>query len=103
MKKWFFWAFYFSVIPVFSFSTEASKYAEKQYNYKIKHQKVHINVKKEHISDYPLIIDGQNITAMRYGYGDMTGNNCKKTRISYIVLLDTNCKPLCSFIMPSKQ
>ena len=94
--------FCFSVLSVSATSTEASKYAEEQYAKQIGNEKVRINVKKEHTVEYQQKVGDQIIPAITYGYGDMKAKNCRKTRISYICLLDSNCKPIWSYIVPSK-
>ena len=93
---------FFSVLTSFATSTEASKYAEEQYSKQIGNDKVHINVKKEHTVEYTQKIGDKIIPAITYGYGDMKTNKCRKVRVSYICLLDENCKPIWSYVVPSK-
>jgi len=93
----------FFILPVSAKTTSASKYAESQYADKQGFSKVRINVKKEHTDEYQQKIGEQIIPAITYGYGDMKIKGCKKTRITYIVLLNCNCEPIWSYIMPSKQ
>ncbi len=95
--------FCFLIFPVSAKTTNASKYAESQYAETQGFSKVRINVKKEHIDEYQQKIGEQIIPAITYGYGDMKIKGCKKCRISYIVLLDCNSKPIWSYIMPSNQ
>lgn len=83
-------------------ATDASKFAEKQYANQIGNPKVSINVKKEHTIEYQQKIGGQKVHAITYGYGDMKAKDEKKKRITYITLLDDECKPFWSFIAPSK-
>lgn len=83
-------------------ATEASEYAEKQYSRQTGNEKVHITVKKEHTVEYQQKIGEQIIPAITYGYGDMKAIKQKKCRITYICLLDENCKPIWSYIFPSK-
>ena len=88
---------------VFGYSTEASKFAEKQYQ---THNscKVNINSKKEYKLEYQQPIGQTSITDIIYGHGDMKirgksrGKFLKKYRISYIVLLNCNYKPIWSSI-----
>ena len=94
--------FFSSILSAQAGSTEASKYAEDQYSRQVGNPRVHINVKKEHTVEYQQKIGEQMVPAITYGYGDMKAIKGKKTRISYIVLLDAECKPICSFIVPSK-
>ena len=84
------------------FGTEASKFAEEQYSKQTGNEKVHITVKKEHTVEYQQKIGEQMIPAITYGYGDMKAKKQKKCRITYICLLDENCKPIWSYIFPSK-
>ena len=83
-------------------ATEASKYAEEQYSMQTGNEKVHITVKKEHTVEYQQKIGQQMIPAITYGYGDMKAKKQKKCRITYICLLDEECKPIWSYIFPSK-
>ena len=92
----------FSVLSVYASSTEASKYAEEQYAKQIGNEKVSINVKKEHTMEYDQKVGELKIPAITYGYGDMKAKKCRKIRISYICLLDEDCKPIWSYIVPSK-
>ena len=94
--------FFSSALSVYAGSTDASKYAEEHYSRQIGNPRVHINVKKEHTVEYQQKIGEQLVPAITYGYGDMKTIKGKKTRVSYIVLLDAECKPICSFIVPSK-
>ena len=107
MKKSILLFLFFLVSPVFAYSTEGTKFTEKQYstNYCCK---VRINSKKEDIFDYEQTIGSRYIPAIIYGYGDMKIKipekrfKYKKFRISYIVLLDKNCHPFWSTIYFSK-
>ena len=92
----------FSVLSSNAASTDASKYAEKEYGKQIGNPKVHINVKKEHTIEYQQKIGEHLVPAITYGYGDMKAKKMRKTRISYICLLDENCNPIWSFIVPTK-
>ena len=94
--------FSFFTLPVFAKATTASRYAESQYAEQQGFNKVRINVKNEHTDEYQQKIGTQIIPAITYGYGDMKIKGCKKSRISYIVLLDCHCEPIWSYIMPSK-
>ena len=79
--------------------TTCSKYAEKQYVLENNVDNAHIVVKKEHTEEYPQVLKENVIKAITYGYGDMKIRGCKKFRISYICLLDENCKPFWSYII----
>ena len=102
MKKLVLISFLFFNILSASASTEASKFAEEQYSSQTGNDKVHITVKKEHTVEYQQKIGEKMVPAVTYGYGDMKAKKCKKTRISYICLLDEDCKPFWSFIVPTK-
>ena len=97
-----FLVFCLSIIKVSAHTTEASKFAEEQYAKQIGNEKVKINVKKEHTVEYQQKVGEQSVPAITYGYGDMRAYKGRKVRISYLVLLDEECKPFCSFIVPSK-
>ena len=90
------------VSSVYAGSTDASRYAEQQYAKQVGNPKVHINVKKEHTVEYQQKIGDQLVPAITYGWGDMKAIGEKKKRISYIILLDEECKPFWSFITPIK-
>ncbi len=91
-----------SMSSVLASSTEASKFVENRYAKVIGNPKVSINVKKEHTVEYQQKVGDQIVPAITYGYGDMKAKKMKKTRVSYIVLLDQDCKPFWSFVVPSK-
>ena len=88
---------------VFGYPTNASRFAEQEYAKSHKCQKVCINVKKEYTQIYGQKFGEQTIPAITYGYGDMTIRGCKKCRITYIVLLDCDCKPVWSAIVKGEQ
>lgn len=81
------------------FATECSKYIEKTYEQTC-NGTAHITVKKEHIDNCYQYIGKHKISAIVFGYGDLKTKDCKKMRISYICLLDKNCKPLWGHIIP---
>lgn len=83
-------------------STDASRFAEKEYAKQIGNPKVRINVKKEHTVEYQQKVGNQIVPAVTYGYGDMKAKGEKKKQITYITLLDEECKPFWSFIAPSE-
>lgn len=90
------------VSSVYASTTDGSRYAEQQYAKQIGNPKVHINVKKEHTVEYQQKIGEQIVPAITYGWGDMKAKNEKKKRVTYIILLNEECKPFWSFIAPSK-
>ena len=81
-------------IPVFAYSSTASKFAEHEYAKMQNCKKVHINMKKEYSAEY----QQKNCTKIVYGYGDIKIKGCKKRRITYVVLFDESCKPCWSKI-----
>ena len=92
--------------PCFSYSTEASKFAELQYAKQNCISKVHINVKKEHTAKTPQNTIDSKTAGITFGYGDLKSNvkicGKRKLRISYICLLDKNFKPVWSHITQTK-
>lgn len=90
------------VLSSYAVSTDASRYAEKEYGKQTGNPKVRINVKKEHTVEYQQKIGDKVIPAITYGYGDMKAQKMRKTRITYICLLDEDCNPMWSYIVPSK-
>jgi hypothetical protein len=76
-------------IPVFAYSSAASKFAEQEYAKKNNCEKVKINMKKEYSTEYQQ--DTGKIII--YGWGDIKIKGCKKKKITYVVLLDNFGKP----------
>jgi len=77
-------------------STECSKYLADIYctsDRKIVSQKEFIDNYEQKIGDY-------KISAVVYGYGYMKKHKCKKTRITYVTLLDPNGKPVWGYVIP---
>lgn len=89
---------YLCITTVFAYSTEASGYAEKQHELLNKCH-ANINVKKEHTEKSLQKIGEQTVWTITYGWGDLKIKGHKTRRITYIVLKDNKCKPICSFII----
>ncbi len=81
--------FCFTILPIYSYSSEASKFAEREYAKKNNCEKVKINMKKEYSTEYQQ--DTGKIII--YGWGDIKIKGCKKKKITYVVLLDNFGKP----------
>ena len=79
-------------------STEASKFAENQYSKQYCVKPI-INVLKEHTEKYNQKIGEMFIPAITYGYGSMKVKGERKCRISYMCLLNEECKPVWSYII----
>jgi len=91
--------FCFLVLPVFAYSSKASKFAETEYAKTNNCEKVYINIKKEYSAEYQQKT-GETII---YGWGDMMGkcrdkDRRKKCRITYVVLTDKSGNPYWSKI-----
>ena len=87
-------------IPVFAYTSKASKFAEEEYAKKNNCKKVQINMKKEYSTEYKQKTGGTIV----YGWGDMRGkcedkDRSKKCRITYVVLLGKDGKPCWSNII----
>jgi hypothetical protein len=93
---------FFSVLSSFASSTDASRFAAKEYSKQTGNAQVYINVKKEHTIENMQKIGEKNVPAITFGYGDMKAKKCRKTRISYICFLDDDYKPFWSYIIPTK-
>lgn len=97
---------WFNFLPCFGYTTEGSKFAEHKFSEQNCLSKIHINVKREHTIENLQNIGEKEVSAITYGYGDLKTKEkiCgkKKIRVSYICLLDKNCKPFWSCIYPSK-
>ena len=97
-----------NLMPCFCYTTETSKFAEKQYAEQNYLSKVHINVKNEHTIKNFQKIEEKEVPFITFGYGDLKGVNkekkikLKKQNISYVCLLDENRKPFWSYIIPFK-
>ena len=84
------------------YATEASDFVQKQSSDLNGGKKVHITVKKEHTEEYQQPIGDTMVPAITYGYGDLKLKGERKTRITYICLLNEKCEPFWCFIFPSK-
>jgi hypothetical protein len=87
--------FSFLALPVFGYSSIASRFAESEYAKKNNCEKVCINMKKEYLTEYKQ----KNGETIVYGWGDMKIKGCKKRRITYVVLTDESGKPCWSSII----
>lgn len=56
--------------------------------------------KTEHTDNYNQKIGDVTFPYIAYGYGYMKKKKCKKQTISYICLLNENCKPIWGYIIP---
>ena len=92
----------FNCLSAYAITTEASKFAENEYSKQTGYENVHINVKKEHTIENLHQVGEHYAPAITFGYGDMKIKRCKKSRISYICLLDKSCKPFWSYIFITK-
>ena len=99
MKNLFVLFLCFLVLPVFAYSSKASKFAETAYAKTNNGEKFYINMKKEYSIEYQQK-PGETIV---YGWGDMRGKyrgkyRRKKCRITYVVLTDKSGNPYWSKI-----
>ena len=86
-------------IPVFAYTSKASKFAEEEYAKKNNCKKVQINMKKEYSAEF----QQKSGEKMVYGWGDMRckckdKEGRKKCRITYVVFIDESGKPRWSSI-----
>ena len=86
--------FFFIALPVSAYSSKASKFAEIEYAKTNNCEKVHINMKKEYTTESKQK-NGQIIV---YGWGDIRGKYIRKSRITYVVLMDKSGNPCWSKI-----
>lgn len=87
----------FFILP--SNATECSKYLIECYS-KDSEVPVKIVSKKEYVSEYNQKVGETQISAIAYGTGYMKKKKCRKKVITYICLLDVNCKPIWGYVIP---
>jgi len=90
--------FYLSILSVSA--TNASKFIENTYAKSHGNRQTRITVKKEHTEQAFQCIGKESLNAIVFGYGDLKVQGCKKCRISYICLLNSECKPFWGWIIP---
>ena len=83
-------------------ATNCSKYAEKNFAEENNKERVRITVKKEVITPYAQEFGDSFIPYIAYGYGDIRAKKMKKSRITYICLLDNDMQPMWSHLYFSK-
>ena len=93
--------FCLTTLSASSYTTDASKFSEEQYSLN-NNCNVKIKVIKEYTNEYQQQIGERIVPAITYGYGYIKGKDRKKCKITYICLLDENCKPFWSYIVPYK-
>jgi hypothetical protein len=86
------------ILPASAKTTASSGFAEKQYAMQNKLNRVHINVKAEHQTEYHQKICDTEVFVLVYGYGDMKLKECGKYRVTYLALLDRNRNPVWSSV-----
>ena len=80
-------------------ATECTKFLVELYS---KHYDcpVKITARKEFVEKYEQKIANYDVASVVYGYGFMKLKECKKTRITYITLMDKNTKPIWGYVIP---
>ena len=102
MKRCFLLFMFFSMLISPVWATNCSKYAANTYAEENNKEKVRITVKKEVITPYAQEFGSHFIPYIAYGYGDMRAKKMKKSRITYICLLDNDQLPMWSHVYFSK-
>ena len=100
--KQFFLLFILLILISPVWATNCSKYTEKTFAEENNKEKVHITVKKEIITQYAQDFGDSFIPYIAYGYGDLKAKKMKKSRITYICLLDNDQLPFWSHVYFSK-
>lgn len=80
-------------------ASECSKYLTDLYSQECDTQ-VKIVSKDEHIDSYQQKIGEAYVSSIAYGTGYLKKKKCRKIRVTYICLLDENCKPFWGYIVP---
>ena len=67
----------------------------KEYNCPVK-----IVSRQEFVNTYEQKFGEYNLKSIVYGFGFMKRPKCRRVRITYIALMDENCKPVWGYVMP---
>ena len=88
---------FFLAVPVQA--TECTKYLvdlySKEYGCPVK-----ITSRKEFVDKYEQKIADYEVFSIVYGYGFMKRPKCKRMRITYITLMNNDCKPIWGYVIP---
>ena len=81
------------------FATEVTDYLVEKYS-KESGSKVNIQSLKEHTDAYSQKIGDYCISSIVYGYGSMKMPKCRRTRITYVCILDNENQPIWGYVIP---
>lgn len=81
------------------FATEVTDYLVEKYS-KESGSKVNIQSLKEHTDPYSQKIGDYCVSSIVYGYGSMKMPKCRKTRITYVCILDNENQPIWGYVIP---
>lgn len=81
------------------FATEVTDYLVEKYS-KECGSKVRIQSLKEHIDSYSQKIGDYFVSSIVYGYGSMKMPKCRRTRITYVCILDNENQPIWGYVIP---
>ena len=81
------------------FATEVTDYLVEKYS-KECGSKVRIQSLKEHTDSYSQKIGDYCVSSIVYGYGSMKMPKCRKTRITYVCILDNENQPIWGYVIP---
>lgn len=81
------------------FATEVTDYLVEKYS-KECGSKVHIQSLKEHTDTYSQKIGDYCVSSIVYGYGSMKMPKCRRTRITYVCILDNENQPIWGYVIP---
>ncbi len=81
------------------FATEVTDYLVEKYS-KECGSKVRIQSLKEHTDSYSQKIGDYFVSSIVYGYGSMKMPKCRRTRITYVCILDNENQPIWGYVIP---
>lgn len=81
------------------FATEVTDYLVEKYS-KECGSKVRIQSLKEHTDSYSQKIGDYCVSTIVYGYGSMKMPKCRRTRITYVCILDNENQPIWGYVIP---
>ena len=80
------------------FATEVTDYLVEKYS-KESGSKVNIQSLKEHTDSYSQKIGDYCVSSIVYGYGSMKMPKCRRTRITYVCILDNENQPIWGYVI----
>ena len=99
MRKLIILLFFILISTTCVHASDCTKYLvdlySKEYNCPVK-----IVSRQEFVNKYEQKFGEYNLKSIVYGFGFMKRPKCRRVRITYIALMDENCKPVWGYVMP---